>query len=204
MVKPGIFDEILADPYFNSNVEIILRSIKGGAIHIHDDIPYSQMRDAIIERMTMFQREGSNWSFNRMLHLDLAVDRYTPIGGSSYIPLPKALMMKKAIVNMKNNDDECFKWSVTRALHPVEHNSERISKILRIQTEKYNWDIKFPVSIKEIGKFEKQNPNICINVFGYENKNVYPLRISKYTDRKTINLLLIDDDDKQHYCCIKA
>ena len=42
------------------------------------------------------------------------------LGGSSYIPLPKFLAAKKAIVNLKNEDDECFKWAITRALNPVE------------------------------------------------------------------------------------
>ena len=43
-----------------------------------------------------------------------------------------------------------------------------------------------------------------VNVFGYE-KLVYPLRISKrnYKRESTVNLLLISDDTKQHYCWIK-
>ena len=41
-------------------------------------------------------------------------------------------------------------------------------------------------------------------LFGYE-KQVYPLRISKYNYKResTVNLLLTSDDTKQHYCCIK-
>ena len=48
--------------------------------------------------------------------------RYTEplLGGSSYIPLFKFLAAKKAIINLKNDDDECFKWAITRALNPVE------------------------------------------------------------------------------------
>ena len=30
------------------------------------------------------------------------------------------LAAKKAIINLKYEDDECFKWDVTRALNPVE------------------------------------------------------------------------------------
>ena len=30
------------------------------------------------------------------------------------------LAAKKAIINLKNEDDECFKWAITRALNPVE------------------------------------------------------------------------------------
>ena len=209
MVKTNIAtgEHVYADPHFHSNVEVVLRSIKGGALHDQDDFVelYTEMRDAMIERMTNFQREGSGWIFNRMIHLDLAVDQYNPIGGSSYIPLPKALVSKKAIVNMKNDDDECFKWCVARALHPIEHNAERVSKILRVQAEKYSWEsLKFPATLRDIDKFEKDNLDIAINVFGYERKRVYPLRISKYSERPAvINLLLIDKDGKQHYCWIK-
>ena len=46
--------------------------------------------------------------------------KYEQIGGFSYIPLPGFLAAKKAIINLKNQDDECFKWAITRALNPVE------------------------------------------------------------------------------------
>ena len=40
----------------------------------------------------------------------------------------KVSSRKKAIINLKNDDDECFKWAITRALNPVEKNSEHIYK----------------------------------------------------------------------------
>ena len=46
--------------------------------------------------------------------------KYAPLGGSSYIPLLKFLAANKAIINLKNEDDECIKWAITRALNPVE------------------------------------------------------------------------------------
>ena len=56
---------------------------------------------------------------------------YEPPGGSSYNLLPKFLAAKKAIINLKNEDDECFKWAITRILNPVEKHSERIDRKLR-------------------------------------------------------------------------
>ena len=79
-------------------------------------------------RPAKFQRQGSNWRFHSVLRLDLHTVKYVPLGGSSYIPLPKFLVAKKAIINLKNEDDECFKWAIARALNPVEKNSERIDK----------------------------------------------------------------------------
>ena len=64
--------------------------------------------------------------------------------------------------------------------------------------------MKFPVSLSDINKFENHNSSISVNVFSDETL-VYPLRISKhnYKRESTVNLLLISDDTKQHYCWIK-
>ena len=64
--------------------------------------------------------------------------------------------------------------------------------------------IEYPVSLKDIDKFEKQNPNISITVFGYNGKSVYPLRNSNNIDREhKIRLMLIEQDGVKHYCLVK-
>ena len=71
---------------------------------------------------------------------------------------------------MQNDDNECFKWCITRALNPVARDSERITKILRTQSEKLNWEgIEFPVApdANIISRCERNN-SISINVFGYD------------------------------------
>ena len=106
---------------------------------------------------------------------------------------------------MKNDDDQCFKWSVVRALNPVDVHPERITKELKDQSERLDWSgLKFPVKLDHIVIFEKFNPSISINVFGFEDRVVYPLRLSKSKSEQTINLLLISDGEKQHYCLIKS
>ena len=64
--------------------------------------------------------------------------------------------------------------------------------------------MKFPVKLSDINEFENHNSSISANVFGYENVT-YPLRIGKhnYKRERTVNFLLLSDDTKQHYCCIK-
>ena len=84
---------------------------------------------------------------------------------------------KTAIINMKNTDNQCFLWCVLGALHPKERNSERVHTKLREKENTLNMKgIEYPVSLKDLNKFEKQNPTISITVFGYERKSVYPLR----------------------------
>ena len=63
--------------------------------------------------------------------------------------------------------------------------------------------LKFPVDLNQIAIFEKFNPSISINVFGFEGV-VYPLQLSKAKRTQIVNLLLISDGEKQHYCLIKS
>ena len=130
------------------------------------------------------------------MSLHLHTVKYEPLGGSFYIPLPDFLAAKKAIINLKKEDDECFEWAITRALNPVEKHAERIDKQLRETSKVLNWEsLKLPINLIDITKFENHNFSISVNVFGYE-KLVYPLRISEhnYTSETSVNLLLISDD----------
>ena len=78
------------------------------------------------------------------------------------MPLSSFLAAKKAITNLENEDDECFKWAITRALNPVEKNSERIDIKLRETSKTLNWKgLKFPINLSDINKFEYQFFNFC-------------------------------------------
>ena len=84
-------------------------------------------------------------------------------------------------------------------------NSERIDKKLQETSKTLKWEgLKFPVNLSDINKFESHDSSISVNIFGYE-KLFYPLGISKhnYKRENTVNLLLISDDIKEHYCWIK-
>ena len=65
--------------------------------------------------------------------------------------------------------------------------------------EKLDYDeIEFPVQEKDFNKIEVKN-NICINVFGYENRFVFPIYISDQKFKDSIDLLLLIHNDKSHY-----
>ena len=168
-----------------------------------DDL-YNTMVDRVLETMATFQRDGSNWTFKSIICLEIHTVAYEPLKGNSYIPLPPKLAQKKAIINMQNEDNKCFTWSVLRALNPKEENAVRIDKDLKKKEDSLNMTgIVNPVQLNAIDKFERQNPTISINVFGHE-ESVCPLRVSKCEDREVVNLLLISDDEKRHYCLIKS
>ena len=60
-----------------------------------------------------------------------------------------------------------FLWCVLRALNPREKDSQRKDKKLKEKENTLNMDgIEYPVSLKDLNKFENQNPTISIRVFG--------------------------------------
>ena len=93
---------------------------------------------------------------------------YEPTKGSSYIPLPVGLRNStKGLVNLKNNENECFRWCHMRYLNLQEKDPQRIKKSDKRMVEDLNYhDIEFPVSAKDYTKTEVQN-NINVNVFRY-------------------------------------
>ena len=115
--------EVIAkEAAFHSKTEVNLESTNTNEL-------ISKMKESVLMSLTKFQSEGSNWRFCSVLSLDLHTVKYEPLGGFSDIPLPAFLAAKKAIINLKKEDDECFKLAITRALIPVEKHSERIVKI---------------------------------------------------------------------------
>ena len=172
---------------------------------------FKEMMDEIEEEVQKVEHaEGSGWVFVEVENLTLHTDIWDPIKASSYINLPKELKNKKAIINMKNEDNKCFLWCVLRALNPKNKNNERIDTDLKSKENTLNMEgIDYPVDFKGIKRFEKQNPDISISVLGYgKDERIYPLRISEYTKSKegrkhNITLLLITDGDNSHYCYVK-
>ena len=129
----------------------------------------------------------------KVLNVYLDFAKYTPLKGSSYIDLPKYLKNKKAIVNVKNDDNECLKWALLSALHPVKKNSDRVTSYINNETELNFTGVNFPTPLSQIPKVELQN-NLGINVFGYsESAGIHPLYITKDNDKSPINLLLITE-----------
>ena len=139
--------------YFNTETYINLESTDVKVI-------LSQMIKEILEKISIYQMNGSAWYFKEVTSLEIHIVDYKPIKGSSYIPLPDIIMRKKAIINMENKDNKCFLWSILRYLHPIEKHKTRLTDIRNYENDLNFKGIDFPVKLKDIPKFENQNPNI--------------------------------------------
>ena len=129
-------EEIFTDYHFHTKTAVVDESTE-----LTEFLSVSIER--LVELIESLQGKGSGWIFDKVLHFDILVDVFKPLAGSSYIPLPKFLANKKAIINPKNtDDDECFKWCVTEAVYPQKRDRERVTKeskenAKRFQLERY-------------------------------------------------------------------
>ena len=165
-----------------------------------------EMIQEMIEAMENYNKRGSNWVFKKVIRLDVNFVRWNPLGGkplrgSAWIPLPVKLANKKAVINMKNTEDEmCFKWCIARAANMVAKHPERITPKLRDQAEKFDWrDCKFPMALDKIKFFEKRN-DISVNVYEW---NAAPLRIVKEEKPFHVDLVFLTKDSQNHFALIK-
>ena len=148
------------------------------------------------------ERQGSGWYLSKIIHIEVHTATLSPLAASSYIELPKKVKRTEAVINIKNEDNMCFIWSVLAHLHPMDMHANRVNKYQPFLHELNGEGITFPTPIHQIPDFEKKN-NVSINVFGWEEKEVVPVQLSRHDSETVINLLLISQDDKRHYCLIK-
>ena len=73
---------------------------------------------------------------------------------------------KKALINPKNNDNECFKWCVGRHFLWEFHPERITEKLKKFVEEEFDWTgVSFPISWRDVGQFERKI-DISVNVLG--------------------------------------
>ena len=86
--------EVIAkDAAFHSKTEVNLKSTDSNEL-------FSKMKETVLESLAKFQRQGSNWRFHSVW--------WFLLHSASHVS-----SSKDAIINLKNEDDECFKWAIT-------------------------------------------------------------------------------------------
>ena len=171
--------------FFNSKADLILNNTD-----IRSSLEISKQH--ILNTISQWVSEGSGWTVQSIESHHLNIANYSPLRGSSYIELPPEISRSKGLINIKNKDNECFRWC-----------HQRITKTDKNFIKQLDYsNIEFPVTVKQINKIEKQN-NIRINLFGYEEKQKFPIYISQEKYQDHMELLLINNDGKNHYVLIK-
>ena len=195
--KTSDSEKVYKTAYFNGVAQTIINNPE-----VTESL--QSLQQQILNKIAQWVSEGSGWTIQSVDNHYLNIVKYQPMNGSSYIELPPELRNSaKGLINMKNEDNECFRWCHIRHLNPQDKDPQRIKKSDKQQINKLNYTgIEFPVSTKQYNKIEKQT-KININVFGYENKQPYPIHVSKEKYDDHMNLLYITENENKHYVLIK-
>ena len=148
--------------------------------------------------------KGSGWNVESIESQYINISTYRPLSGSFYMDLPVELKSpKKELINNKNKDQKYFLWCHVKHINPLKENPGKLLKTDKKIAERLDYDgIEFPVQEKDFSKIEVKN-NICITVFGYENKLVFQIYASDQKFEDSIDLLLLIDDERSNYVYIK-
>jgi len=92
---------------------------------------------------------------------------------------------------------------IVAALYSAERKLERKSYSHYMTVLNFD-DIEFPMTLKNIGKFEHLN-NMSINVYGIKEQKILPLQLANNKREKHVNLLYVQDprnDNIDHFTLI--
>jgi len=155
-----------------------------------------------------FNTRGRSFVLDHVTDFTIVITQYRPLSGSSYIPTPPSIVKKEAIINVVNHDKRCFEYAILSCLHAPKNNLTQACSYTKYLGT-LNFDgITFPVKVKDIPKFEKQNREISVNIISQdpETKRCSIDYMSPERQRSHhINLLLLYDSNTEttHYTWIK-
>ena len=176
---------------------------------------YFQMIDKMLASLFSFTAHGSGWALEKINHLDVKMAKFRPVRGSSYIALPGELQGLRSLLNIRNQyDNRCFLYCFTAAYHlhygpPLKPDTWRTVTSPTLYSSnnpsarQAEGSYEMPMGFRDLPNFEKEN-SVQVNVFRYEKKQLFPLRVSQRSDIDfRMDLLLLQDDNVYHYVLIK-
>ena len=176
----------------------------------------------------------SGWVLSEIICISVICSQHTSLcrlSGRSYIPTPEMIANKKYVIYITNQDRECFLYAILAILkrETFRHDRRRNdhTKYIPFLHELKFTEAEMPMKISNIGKFERSNPHLAINVIKYtplthdldrsdddEDYLKHPCFDLVYRSRRlvnpnlsdgnitNINLLLVAEKDNYHYLAI--
>lgn len=179
--------------------------------------------------VNMHTTDGSSWRMVKCQFMEIKCCQYRPQRGGAYIATPKELR-SKCIINIKTVSDDCFLLSVVSSLYrhviflldkPAQTydslgyrdrvrlkrlwsnpNSYTALVLNLIERREINFNGFFgTTTVDSLDAFEDNNPCISVSVYGF-NKRAYPIRVNDNPREKHVDLLLLEKNEKSHFCVV--
>ena len=154
-------------------------------------------------RIDNWINEGSGWIIESIKAEYANISVCSPLSGSTYIELPVELRNStKTLINIKNNNNKCFRWCHNRHLNPLKTHPERIKKAdKKVITDLDYIGFDFPVSKTILARL---NEKIIFALMYFIMKMIWLILLCiKWKFESYMNLLLITNENKSHYAHFK-
>ncbi|CAL8147652.1 unnamed protein product [Orchesella dallaii] len=141
---------------------------------------YHKTMDDFTVRVENYLEHGSGWILERINSFRILLSKMEPISGGNHFSLPYPLAHRnKTLINVPGNDGLCFKRAIIAhdqicGQFVKKKNKKRTLMGLEFyekygKTDKVNFDgIRFPFTIPQVARFERQNPHIALNILGFD------------------------------------
>ena len=159
----------------------------------------------IVEKMIAvlftFASSGSGWLLEKIIRVNLKSTKYRPASGASYMDLPTYLQKCNSPQHTEPYRQQLFHLQHCRSfLSKEQWFWGRKTTISSLQPAS---EFAMPMDFNDIDKFETLN-DVEVNVFGFENGILCPMRVSKKSiSSLNLDILLLYESDKHHYVLIK-
>ena len=110
----------------------------------------------ILQRIGKWVSEWSGWTIDTIDFHYINIVKYESLRRSSYIELPVELRhTRKGLINVKNNDDENFRWCHLALKFSSREVPQRVTKY-RSHVDELDSNIRFPVKQDQYSKIRVQ------------------------------------------------
>ena len=161
------------------------------------DLKNIDVKSQLEHQIQLQEAKESGGIFHEINSMKINFFKSGELNGSNYVKIP---LRSSALISFKNDDKNCFLWSILAKLHPCKYNHpNRVSNYKyfsnELNIEGFDFTNGFKCSV--VQKFEKRN-SLSINIFElnlYQDQNKWKhililIEISKKEWNRNVDLLI--------------
>ena len=139
-----------------------------------ENLNINNVLNQLLEKVDAFTGQNSGWIVTKVKYMHLCWGVYRPLEVGMYIPTPKHIAGKRAVVNINSTDNYFFQYFVLAGMNLISvnlHQHKNRPHVYKPFMHMLNMEgIQSPIPLSSIGKFESQNPDISVNVLYHDGK----------------------------------
>ena len=138
--SPTFVDDADDNGYEEDEITSTIKSVLKAINNKHEvENVLDTLFNNLLMKIDLTNHKSSGWTLKKINYFFVHFHKVKPSRGASYIPTPDKFNNSRCgLINIKNDDDECFKWCMKYHQSKREKNADRLSVLEKIE-DKYNY-----------------------------------------------------------------